>query len=115
MIFHLNLSMKRQLPALLLEDNKSTDDLKTPAKSLKEDQSPLKITLLWSRVKLGPMNSFVFVHLSLESHLLYTFETVLKASLKLASASDMMYYLLILSSKRRGWRAQAHVKEQWNY
>lgn len=106
---------KGTLPALLLEDNKSTDDLKTPAKNLEEDQPPLKITLLQSSVKLGPMNSVPFVHLSLELHLLYTSETVLKASLKLASASDMMYYLLILSSKRRGWRAQAHVKEQWNH
>lgn len=111
----MNLSTKRQLPALLPEDNKSTDDLKTPAKNLKEDQPPLKITLLCSSGKLRPMNNFLFVHLSLESHLLYTFETVLKASLKLASANDTMYYFLILSSKRRGWRAEAHVKEQWNY
>lgn len=70
--------------------------------------------LFQSTVILEPINSFLFVYLSLELYLLYILEPDLKAGLKASFDNDPIYYLFILSHKRRGWRAQAYVEEQWN-
>lgn len=106
---------KGKLPALLFVENnrkhwwpKTSENLKTnkktkttPKKSPnpKADQHLLKAMLFQSTVKLWPMNSFLFVHLSLQLHLLYILETALKASLKTSFASDPIYYLFKLQKK----------------
>jgi len=62
----------------------------------------------------GAYDQFIIPLLSLQSHLLFVLETALKAGLKEPFASDPIYYFFILRP-RRGWRAQAYMKEQWNY